>query len=49
MRPSPLQLFYVAKIVAYVLVGWLIVLTTKGIDSFVDVTADARRGRRAQC
>lgn len=37
--PVLLHLFYVAKILLYVLVGWLIVLTTKGIDGFTDAAA----------
>ncbi|MFC9435263.1 DUF3556 domain-containing protein [Nocardia sp. NPDC057030] len=37
--PVALHLFYVAKIVLYVLGGWLIVLATKGIDGFTAVDA----------
>ncbi|TPG29461.1 DUF3556 domain-containing protein [Mycolicibacterium hodleri] len=37
--PVALHLFYVLKIVAYVFVGWLIVLSTKGIDGFTNVAA----------
>ena len=35
--PVVLHLFYVAKILAYVLVAWLIVLSTDGIDGFTGV------------
>jgi hypothetical protein len=35
--PVVLHLFYVAKIAAYVLVAWLIVLSTEGIDGFTQV------------
>jgi hypothetical protein len=35
--PVVLHLFYVVKIVLYILVAWLIVLTTKGIDGFTNV------------
>lgn len=37
--PVALHLFYVAKILLYVLIAWLIVLTTKGIDGFTNVRA----------
>lgn len=37
--PVVLHLFYVAKILAYVLVAWLIVLTTSGIDGFTNVAS----------
>lgn len=37
--PVALHLFYVGKIVAYVLVGWILVVATPGIDGFFDVTA----------
>ncbi|MFE9581797.1 DUF3556 domain-containing protein [Nocardia sp. NPDC006044] len=37
--PVVLHLFYVGKIVLYVLGGWLIVLATKGVDGFTDVGA----------
>ena len=37
--PVVLHLFYVVKILLYVLGGWLIVLTTKGIDGFTDVAS----------
>jgi hypothetical protein len=37
--PVVLHLFYVVKILLYVLAAWLIVLTTKGIDVFTNVTA----------
>ncbi|MBA4022901.1 MAG: hypothetical protein C0482_11120 [Gordonia sp.] len=37
--PVVLHLFYVVKIVLYVLVGWLLVLTTDGIDGFTNVGA----------
>ncbi|MGW0161874.1 DUF3556 domain-containing protein [Mycobacterium sp. NPDC003323] len=37
--PVALHLFYVVKIVLYVLVGWLIVLSTKGIDGFSNVAS----------
>ena len=35
--PVVLHLFYVAKILLYVLAAWLIVLSTAGIDGFTDV------------
>ncbi|PYE19224.1 transmembrane protein DUF3556 [Williamsia limnetica] len=35
--PVVLHLFYVLKIILYVLVGWLIVLSTAGIDGFTNV------------
>jgi Transmembrane protein of unknown function (DUF3556) len=37
--PVVLHLFYVVKILLYVLVAWLIVLTTKGVDGFTAVTS----------
>src|SRR6201991_3055807 len=37
--PVVLHLFYVFKILLYVLAAWLIVLTTKGIDGVTNVTA----------
>lgn len=37
--PVVMHLFYVVKIVLYVLVAWLIVLSTAGIDGFTDVAA----------
>lgn len=37
--PVVLHLFYVVKILLYILVAWLIVLTTKGIDGFTNVTS----------
>ena len=37
--PVALHLFYVVKIVLYILGGWLFVLTTKGIDGFLNVGA----------
>lgn len=37
--PIALHLFYVGKILAYLLVGWAIVISTPGIDGFFDVTA----------
>lgn len=37
--PVALHLFYVVKILVYVLVGWAIVVSTPGIDDFFDVTA----------
>ncbi|MFW0783647.1 DUF3556 domain-containing protein [Gordonia sp. CPCC 206044] len=37
--PVVLHLFYVAKILLYVFVGWVIVISTPGIDGFFDVTA----------
>lgn len=37
--PVVLHLFYVVKILLYILVAWLIVLTTSGIDGFTNVTA----------
>jgi hypothetical protein len=35
--PVVLHLFYVVKILLYVLAAWLVVLTTKGIDGFTNV------------
>jgi hypothetical protein len=35
--PIALHLFYVVKILLYILIGWLISLATKGIDGFADV------------
>jgi hypothetical protein len=35
--PVVLHLFYVVKILLYILVAWLIVLSTKGIDGFTNV------------
>jgi hypothetical protein len=37
--PGVLHLFYVVKILLYVLAAWLIVLTTKGIDGFTNVVS----------
>jgi hypothetical protein len=37
--PVVLHLFYVVKILLYVLAAWLIVLTTKGIDGFTNVAS----------
>lgn len=37
--PVVLHLFYVVKILAYVLVAWLIVLSTTGIDGFTNVAS----------
>ncbi|MDT5014907.1 MAG: hypothetical protein QOD39_1067 [Mycobacterium sp.] len=37
--PGVLHLFYVVKILLYILVAWLIVLTTKGIDRFTNVAS----------
>ncbi|TDL06584.1 DUF3556 domain-containing protein [Mycolicibacterium obuense] len=37
--PVVMHLFYVVKILLYVLVAWLIVLTTTGIDGFTNVAA----------
>jgi hypothetical protein len=37
--PGVLHLFYVVKILLYVLAAWLIVLTTKGIDGFTNVAS----------
>src|SRR5882757_4461037 len=37
--PVVLHLFYVVKILLYILAAWLIVLTTNGIDGFANVTA----------
>jgi Transmembrane protein of unknown function (DUF3556) len=37
--PVALHLFYVVKIVLYILGGWLFALTTKGIDGFANVGA----------
>ncbi|HUP99774.1 MAG TPA: DUF3556 domain-containing protein [Aeromicrobium sp.] len=35
--PVILHLFYVAKVAAYILGGWLVVLTSDGVDGFFDV------------
>lgn len=35
--PVALHLFYVVKILAYILGGWLVVLSTRGVDGFTDV------------
>lgn len=35
--PVVLHLFYVAKVAAYVLGGWLVALSTAGVDGFFDV------------
>ncbi|ACC42736.1 conserved hypothetical membrane protein [Mycobacterium marinum M] len=35
--PVVMHLFYVGKILLYILVGWLIVFSTKGIEGFTDV------------
>lgn len=37
--PVVLHLFYVVKILAYILVAWLIVLSTSGIDGFTNVAS----------
>jgi hypothetical protein len=37
--PVVLHLFYVVKILLYILGGWLFALATKGIDGFTDVTS----------
>jgi hypothetical protein len=37
--PVALHLFYVVKILLYILGGWLFALTTKGIDGFLNVGA----------
>lgn len=37
--PVVLHLFYVVKILLYILVGWLIVLTTDGVDGFTAVSS----------
>ncbi|HEX3545670.1 MAG TPA: DUF3556 domain-containing protein [Mycobacterium sp.] len=37
--PGVLHLFYVVKILLYVLAAWLIALTTKGIDGFTNVAS----------
>src|SRR3954466_15657206 len=37
--PVVLHLFYVIKILLYILAAWLIVLTTKGIDGFTNVAS----------
>ncbi|PRC45247.1 hypothetical protein C6A85_96120, partial [Mycobacterium sp. ITM-2017-0098] len=37
--PVVMHLFYVVKILLYVLVAWLIVLSTAGIDGFTNVAA----------
>ncbi|UPW09670.1 DUF3556 domain-containing protein [Gordonia terrae] len=36
--PVALHLFYVGKILAYILIGWVIVISTPGVDGFFDVT-----------
>ncbi len=46
--PVVLHLFYVVKILLYILVAWLIVLTTKGIDGFTNVGAVVRRADRVR-
>ena len=35
--PVVLHLFYVAKVAAYILGGWLVALSTAGVDGFLDV------------
>jgi hypothetical protein len=35
--PVALHLFYVGKILLYILLGWLIMLSTNGIGGFTDV------------
>jgi hypothetical protein len=37
--PGVLHLFYVVKILLYILAAWLIALTTKGIDGFTNVAS----------
>src|SRR4029077_10185488 len=37
--PGVLHLFYVIKILLYILAAWLIALTTKGIDGFTNVAS----------
>jgi len=37
--PVVLHLFYVAKVAAYILGGWLVALSTVGVDGFFDVQA----------
>jgi len=37
--PVVMHLFYVVKILLYVLVAWLVVLTTTGVDGFTNVAA----------
>jgi len=37
--PVALHLFYVAKILVYILVGWLFAVTTTGIDGFTNVAS----------
>jgi hypothetical protein len=37
--PGVLHLFYVVKILLYILAAWLIVLTTQGIDGFTNVAS----------
>jgi hypothetical protein len=37
--PGVLHLFYVVKILLYILAAWLIVLTTRGIDGFTNVAS----------
>ena len=44
--PVVLHLFYVVKILLYILGGWLFVLATKGIDGFTNVGALVRRADR---
>src|ERR1044072_6789446 len=41
--PGVMHLFYVVKILLYILAAWLIVLSTAGVDGFTDV-----RSRYAQ-
>ena len=44
--PVVLHLFYVVKILLYILGGWLIALTTTGIDGFTNVGVVVRRADR---
>ena len=43
--PVVLHLFYVVKILLYILGGWLFALTTRGIDGFTDVALLVRPSR----
>ena len=50
--PVALHLFYVVKILLYILGGWLFALATKGIDGFTDVGRGGRSrssSRRSCC
>ena len=43
--PVVLHLFYVVKILLYILGGWLFALATKGIDGFTNVDVVVRPSR----